>query len=68
MFKCIDTVNIHFTLFHIYFSIILAILVGQLFQWTGYLVCISYCGLALAFFMVSSFYSAVLLVFAKTFS
>ncbi|XP_017305040.1 protein YIF1B isoform X2 [Diaphorina citri] len=43
-----------------YVGIILAILVGQLFQWTGYLVSISYCGLALAFFMMRSLKSRVM--------
>lgn len=37
-----------------YVGIILAILVGQVFQWTGYLVCILYCGAAMAFFMMRS--------------
>ncbi|KAL1460787.1 hypothetical protein WDU94_012736 [Cyamophila willieti] len=43
-----------------YVGIIVAILIGQLFQWTGYLVCISYCALALAFFMMRSLKSRVM--------
>uniref|UniRef100_A0A8D8LSA0 Protein YIF1 n=1 Tax=Cacopsylla melanoneura TaxID=428564 RepID=A0A8D8LSA0_9HEMI len=43
-----------------YVGIIVAILIGQMFQWTGYLVCISYCALALAFFMMRSLKSRVM--------
>lgn len=43
-----------------YVGIVLSILVGQLFQWTGYLVCISYCGLSLAYFMMKSLRSRVM--------